>query len=210
MKLNIYDDSFSLRAFSDNSKDMSNGMRSTSGEPLTEDEIEVVKSEIIRIEADMSLFVFNDPDHLVHSTCYNYVEDCVYITRNVFPDDRFGSTHPRDLMSVGAVIAHEYYGHRTYRDEYLSDAKVGAGYHTTPIWQDECRASITAAKIAPNLTLWDKSYLVLDAIYRAKEAGHIIEMDDFMKEAVYGYTNDENNITFPISPITYISETGEI
>lgn len=26
MKLNIYDDSFSLRAFSDNSKDMSNGM----------------------------------------------------------------------------------------------------------------------------------------------------------------------------------------
>ena len=37
-----------------------------------------------------------------------------------------------------------------------------------------------------------------------------IEMDDFMKEAVYGYTNDEKNITFPISPITYISETGEV
>lgn len=83
-------------------------------------------------------------------------------------------------MSVGAVLAHEYYGHRTYRSEYLSDMEHGKGYHAIPLWQDECRASITAARTAPNLTEKDRSDLVLDAVYRAKEFGHLIEMDDFM------------------------------
>lgn len=199
-----------IRLISTNDKDMANGMRDTSKTPLSESEINYVKSEIQKIGADLSVFVFNDEEHLTSSTCYNFVEDKIYVTRNVFPDEKYGSTHPRDLMSVGAVLAHEYFGHRPYRDEYLSDMEQGDDYHTTPIWQDECRASINAAKTAHNLTDRDKSNLVMDAIYRAKEFGHLIEMDDFMKEVVYGYSNGEKNISYNITPINYVSETSEV
>ncbi|MCI5805097.1 MAG: hypothetical protein MR029_02075 [Clostridium sp.] len=199
-----------IRLISTNDKNMANGMRNTSKTPLSESEIEYVKSEIQRIGADLSVFVFNDKEHLSVSTCYNFIEDKIYVTRNVFPDEKYGSTHPRDLMSVGAVLAHEYYGHRPYREEYLSDMAHGDDYHTTPLWQDECRASINAAKTAHNLTDRDKSNLVMDAIYRAKEFGHLIEMDDFMKEVVYGYSNGEKNISYNITPINYVSETSKI
>ena len=79
-------------------------------------------------------------------------------------------------MSVGAVLAHEYYGHRAHRQEYLDDYKKGHDFHSTPIWQDECRASIVAAKTAPNLTDIDTCNLVMDAIYRADEYNHYIEI----------------------------------
>ena len=195
-----------LKLISTNDKDMPNGQRDTSRTPLTIEEIKFVKAEIQRIKADETIFVFNDSEHISKSTCYNIIEDKIYVTRNVFPDQKYGSTHPRDLMSVGAVLAHEYYGHRIYRDEYLSD--IEQDNETTPYWQDECRASITAAKIAPNLTERDKSNLVMDAIYRAKECGHLIEMDDFMKEVIYGYSNGEKKITRNITPIHYVSETS--
>lgn len=198
-----------IKLISTVNKDMANGMRDTSKTPLNDNEIIYVKSEICRIGADESVFVFNDEEHLSLSTCYNFVEDIIYVTRNVFPDEKYGSTHPRDLMSVGAVLAHEYFGHRPYREEYLSDLKKGDDFHTTPIWQDECRASINAAKTAKNLTDRDKSNLVMDAIYRAKEFGHLIEMDDFMKEVLYGYSNGEKNISYNISPINYVSETSQ-
>lgn len=187
-------------------KDMSNGMRDVSRTPLTDEEIEYVKSEIRRIQADEKVFIFNDEDHITKSTCYGILEDKIYVTRNVFPDKKYGSAHPRDLMSVRAVLAHEYYGHRYYRDEYLYDIDRGDDNPTTPYWEDECRASITAAKLAPGLTERDRSNLVLDAIYRAKEAGHLIEMDEFMKEVVYGYSTGEKNITRDITPIHYVSE----
>lgn len=199
-----------IKLISTKNKDMANGMRNTSKTPLTDDEIAFVKMEIQRIGADESIFIFNDEEHLASSTCYNFIEDRIYVTRNVFPDDRYGSTHPRDLMSVGAVLAHEYFGHRPYRDEYLDDYDKGDSYHTTPYWQDECRASINAAKSAQNLTEKDKSDLVMDAIYRAQENGHLIEMDNFMKEVVYGYSNEEKNIVHSFAPITYVSETSQI
>ena len=90
-----------IRLISFKDKDMANGMRDTSKKPLSEEEIDFVKSEIRRIGADESVFVFNDEEHLTLSTCYNFVEDKIYVTRNVFPDEKYGSTHPRDLMSVG-------------------------------------------------------------------------------------------------------------
>lgn len=198
-----------IKLISMNDKDMANGMRDTSKTPLSKEEIEYVKREIRRIGADESIFVFNDKEHIETSTCYNFIEDKIYVTRNVFPDEKYGSTHPRDLMSVGAVLAHEYFGHRPYRDEYLTDMKKGNDFHTTPIWQDECRASINAAKTAKNLTEKDKSNLVMDAIYRAKEYGHLIEMDNFMKEVVYGYSDGEKNISYNITPINYISEASQ-
>ena len=198
-----------IRLISYNDKDMANGMRDTSKTPLSAEEIDFIKEEIRQIGADESVFVFNDEEHLGSSTCYNFVEDIIYVTRNVFPDEKYGSTHPRDLMSVRAVLAHEYYGHRPYREEYIADMEQGNEYHSTPIWQDECRASINAAKTAQNLTDRDKSNLVMDAVYRAKEFGHLIEMDEFMKEVVYGYSNGEKKITLNIAPINYVSETSQ-
>ncbi len=50
----------------------------------------------------------------------------------------------------------------------------------------------------------------MDAIYRAKEFEHIIEMNDFMKEVIYGYSNREKNISYSITPINYVSETSEV
>ena len=201
---------FRLHAITSNdNKNMANGMRNTSGTPLSESEIEFVKSEIRRIRADEGVFIFNDADHLRDSTCYNFEDDKVYVTRNVFPDELYASAHPRDTMSVGAVLAHEYYGHRHYRQEYLSDWEKGKDYHTTPLWQDECRASLTAAQIAPGLTEMDKRDLVLDAVYRAKEFGQLIEMNDFMKEAVYGYSSNERKITRDIEQPKYVSEKSQ-
>ena len=198
-----------IRLISKKDKNMSNGMRDMSRTPLTESEIEYVKSEIGRIQADESVFIFNDPEHIQGSTCYNYVEDKIYVTRNAFPDLKYGSAHPRDVMSVGAVLAHEYYGHRVYRDEYILDREKGVNYHTTEEWQDECRASITAAKSAPGLTQKDKADLVMDAVYRADEYNHYIEMDGFMKEVLYGYTDGEKNIAYDIGRINYVSKAGQ-
>jgi hypothetical protein len=48
----------------DTDKGMANGMRNMSRTPLTDEEIEYVRSEIRRIEADESVFVFNDPGHI--------------------------------------------------------------------------------------------------------------------------------------------------
>ena len=80
-------------------------------------------------------------------------------------------------MSERAVLAHEYYGHRTNRDSFL---KPGA-------WNDEFRASYFAARDCPNLSDEDRRYLVLDAVERAKEAGVAINYNDFMRRVVYGY-----------------------
>lgn len=41
--------------------------------------------------------------------------------------------------------------------------------------------------------------------YRAQEYEHYIEMDDFMKEVVYGYTNNEKNISHSYSQIKFVS-----
>ena len=190
---------------------MSNGMRNMERTPLDDNEIELVKKQIQRIHADETKFIFNDPAHIAGSTCYNYVEDVVYVTKNVFPDKRFGSTHPRDIMSIACVLAHEYYGHRIYRNEYISDMNAGQPYKTTSVWQDECRASLTAAKNTPNLTETERRDLVMEAIYRANEAGHYIENDEFMKEVLYGYSSGEHerNISMPYGRINFISKKSQ-
>ena len=95
----------------------------------------------------------------------------------MFPDKN--SIHLRDLLSERAVLAHEYYGHRAYRNTKLERNS----------WNDEFRASYMAAKNAPNLTDDDKRYLVSDAIERAKEAGVTIKNNDFMRGILYGSQN---------------------
>lgn len=179
-----------------NEKGMSNGMRMLSRLPLTEEEIKKLKEDIKRIGADESVFVFNDEAHR-GKTCYNYADDKIYVGRNVLPETKYGSTHPRDTMSSAAVLAHEYYGHRPHRDEYLSDLETGK--KTMAYWEDECRASITAAKTTPNLTDIERRDLIEDAVYRAQETGHMLEMDNEMKTLVYGYdfSDNEKHIAMP-------------
>ena len=189
-------------------KTMANGMRNLSHKPLTESEIEFVKNEIKRIKADETVFVFNDEDHINTGTCYNYTNDKIYVTKNVFPDDQYASIHPRDIMSVAAVLAHEYYGHRSFRNEYLNDLKINPDFHTTPIWQDECRASLYAAQFTPNLNQIERRDLIQDAIFRAKEYGQLIEMNSFMKEVLYGYKNERSIVPQYEQP-RYIDETNQ-
>ena len=75
-KLTIYNPSYKergivIKLIAKEDKDMSNGMRDMSRTPLTESEIQYIKSEIKRIQADESVFIFNDPEHIQSSTCYN-------------------------------------------------------------------------------------------------------------------------------------------
>ena len=49
----------------------------------------------------------------------------------------------------------------------------------------------------------------MDAVYRAREYGQLIEMNDFMKEAVYGYGNKERYFTGKIVQPNYVSEESE-
>ena len=74
---------------------------------LTSQEIEEIKQEILAINADLSVFVFNDEKHI--NTCYNDLDDKVYIRGDILPDIRYASNITRDLMSVRSVLAHEYY-----------------------------------------------------------------------------------------------------
>ena len=147
------------------------GLRKSPLIQLTDQEIEHIKNEIKAIEADISIFSFQSGT----GTGYNDVLDKIKITGNVFPD--LNSTHPRDLMSERAVIAHEYYGHRTFRGTPLRNGS----------WNDEFRASYIAAKTAPNLSEDDRRYLVMDAQERAREAGISIKLNDFMRRVLYGY-----------------------
>ena len=41
---------------------------------------------------------------------------------------------------------------------------------------------------------------------QADEYNHYIEMDGFMKEAVYGYTDEEKNIAYDVRRINYVSK----
>ena len=194
--------------FIEKDKRLANGMRDTSCLPLTKEEIEYVLKEVRRICADETVFVFNDSRHIEKKlgTGYNSVEDRIYVMRNVFPDTQFASVHPRDNMSVAAVLAHEYYGHRPHRDEYLTEGS--SCVEITPEWKDECRASLEAAMRTPNLSRTERVSLINDAIVRADEYNQMIEMNDFMKEVLYGYDNDEKCITGAVYPIKYVVKTG--
>ena len=147
------------------------GLRRSPFYVLSEDEINYLKSEIIAIGADLSIFRFN------HGRRTGYVDkkDIINIKGDVFSDKN--SIHPRDLMSERAVLAHEYHGHRAKRGTTLSEGS----------WNDEFRASYLAAKNTPNLSDKDRAYLIMDAVERSKEAGVKIRYNDFMKECLYGY-----------------------
>jgi len=139
---------------------------------LDEADIERLNGEIEAIGADKSVFRFNEGN----KTGFDDDNDCVNVRGDVFPD--LQSTHPRDKMSERAVFAHEYYGHYEF---YPSKFKPSD-------WRDEFRASYIAAIKAPNLSVEDRAYLMLDAYERAKEAGCPLELSKKAREIIYGYS----------------------
>lgn len=153
---------------------------------LTEQDIEYVKSEIEAIKANLNDFVFNS--NAVRGTCFLASDDKVHIKGNIFPDE--SSKHPRDIMSVRAVLAHEYYGHRPYREQYIREDNDTSPDSISRImsraWADEFRASYMAAKNAPNLSNDDRYLLMRDALSRAEEAGVSIKYNDFIRRVLYG------------------------
>lgn len=153
---------------------------------LSDEDIAAIKQEIAAIEADENEFIFNSES--VRGTCFLARDGKVHIKGNVFPDEN--SDHPRDKMSVRAVLAHEYYGHRPNRQRYLIEDSVTSDAErsrlTSLMWADEFRASYMAAKTAPGLTDEDRRYLIMDAISRAQEAGVSIRYNDFMRRVLYG------------------------
>ncbi len=142
------------------------GLRKSPFITLTDEDIAKLKEDIKAIEADESVFVFN----IGQRTSYLDSGDIIFIRSDVLPSYD-NSLHPRDLMSARAVLAHEYYGHKSYKGTPL---RRGA-------WNDEFRASYMAAKNAPNLIEQDRMFLILDAMERAKEAGITIKLNTFMR-----------------------------
>ena len=143
---------------------------------LTAEEIEELKKDIEAIGADAGIFRFNCEE--CARTSYLSELDTVFVKGDVLPDMDNGSPHPRDLMSARAVLAHEYYGHRAYKNAKI---QLPAGS-----WNDDFRASYMAAKNAPGLSWIDKLYLILDAVKRAKEAGVTIKHNSFIRKVLYG------------------------
>lgn len=158
------------RALAD--RDMASGMRKSAKIQLSDEDKKHLLSEIDSIQADRNVFVFRDG----FGSGYSDERDKVFVSSNIFPSND-GSTHPRDLMSERAALAHEYYGHRANRGTTLSKGS----------WNDEFRASYMAAKNCPNLSDEDKYYLILDALERAKEQGVSIKYNDFIRGILYGY-----------------------
>ena len=147
------------------------GLRKSPHNTLTDGEIASLKADIAALQADESVFMFNEGNF----TGYSDDADIVFVKGDVFPDNEY-SVHPRDMLSAKAVLAHEYYGHRANRGTHIRE---GA-------WNDEFRASYMAAKNAPGLTNQERAFLLLDAMERAKEAGVSIKWNSFMRRAVYG------------------------
>lgn len=152
-----------------------NGQRTSRYRQLTDDEISQLLDDIDALEADSSIFRFNEGNQ----TGFLDSEGIINVRGDVLPD--LNSNHPRDLMSPRAVLAHEYYGHKHFDDVF------GVRNPLPGLWNDEFRASYNAALNAPNLSDMDRMYLMLDALERAKEAGVNITITDEIRRILYGY-----------------------
>lgn len=153
-------------------REMANGQRRSVFEPLSDSDKKYIYSEAEAIGISKDIIVFREG----HVTGYLDSRDKIYISSSVFPSGD-GSLHNRDNLSVRAVLAHEYYGHRKYRNTPL---KQGS-------WQDEFRASYSAAINAPNLSDNDRQMLMRDAVDRASEAGVKIKITEIIRRFLYGY-----------------------
>lgn len=149
---------------------MANGNRASLRD-LKPAEIAEIKQSILKIEADPAVFDFENGS----ITSYHDELDIITIKGDVYPD--LGSSIARDRMSVEAVLAHEYYGHRAHRWTKLPRGD----------WRDEMRASMTAAISGKGLTDEDRQLLMQDAIDRMRAAGADYKITPQMRRILYGY-----------------------
>ena len=150
---------------------MANGERMSVNHFLTEPEIQYITGEAEAIGIPKNKLRFNAGKR----TSYIEELDIIAIRGDILPDEE--STIARDKMSVRAVLAHEYYGHRpNVPSEYKPDD-----------WRDEFRASYDAAVNAPNLTDEDRANLMVEAYDRAREANNEKEYDETARRIIYGY-----------------------
>lgn len=157
------------------SRQMAGGNRRGKNYRLTETDKEEVRQAIAEIGADPERFRF--VDHW--QTYYHDKSDVIFVGGNVMPD--LTSTLASDRMSVRAVLAHEYYGHRAFR-----------GTKAEPnSWNDEFRASYTAALTAPGLTDQDRADLINDAMAKAENANVPIQPNKTMRRLLYGYDAED-------------------
>jgi hypothetical protein len=153
-----------------NTERFAGGLRRPASYQLSQEEIEHLTQEFIKIGGDPKALRFNK------GTQTDYVDksDKINVRGDVMPLE--DANHPRSTMTTRAVLAHER-GHQDHRD-----TKVPVGD-----WNDEFRASYWAAKNVPNLTLEERASLIQDAILRAQEAGVPIRNNAFMNKILYGY-----------------------
>lgn len=167
-----------------NSRPLAYGGRRERSYILNAEDIMYIKSEAKAINIPNDVLKFNEGTQ----TGFFDARQVIHIRGDIFPDEM--SSDNRDLLSVRAVLAHEYYGHRPNRQQYLIEDSVTSDEErsrlTSLMWADEFRASYMAAKNAPGLTDEDRQYLIMDAISRAQEAGVSIRYNDFMRRVLNG------------------------
>lgn len=151
---------------------MANGQRRSIFQTITDDEKEQIISEATLLNIPKDRIEIKEGT----TTHYSDFYDKIFIGPDVFPSDD-NSVHNRDNLSLRAVLAHEYYGHRRFRN---TTVKPGS-------WNDEFRASYFAALEAPKLTQKDRQMLMRDAIDRATEAGVKIKITETIRRLLYGF-----------------------
>lgn len=153
-------------------RNMANGGRKSKFIKLTEAEKDFIIKEAKAIGIDEKYIRFRD----CRATGYDTEKDLIFVSSQIFPaqDD---SPIARDRMTVRAVLAHEYYGHRANRNTSLPRNN----------WIDEFRASYRGAQKCSNLTDEERADLVRDAYDRAKEAGVTVKLTKFARRVLYGF-----------------------
>lgn len=159
-----------IGAENNNSRPMAHGGRRERSYELTEEDIEFVKAEAESIGIPTDVLRFNE------GTQTGFWDDgeIINIRGDIFPDTM--STDNRDLLSVRATLAHEYYGHYKAHPSRFSQGD----------WRDEFAASYNAALNAPNLSDEDRTRLIIDAYDRAKAAGFPAKYNKKAREIIYG------------------------
>lgn len=164
------------------SRNMANGQRRSIFTELTPRDKRLVRKAAKQLNIPTDIFYYPAPGTGVYQTGYYADFDKIVIAPDVFPSDD-GSVINRDVMTMRAVLAHEYYGHYHFRNTRLpmGDAR------------DEIRASYYAAIHAPNLSKVERMQLMQDVLDRASEKGIILNRTKKMKEILYGYdkTNEQ-------------------
>ena len=123
----------------------------------------------------------------VRKTSYNQDLDGISIGSNVFPD-LINPTNISDKLSVACVLAHEYYEHRSMREEYLKEE-----IDSTNSAIDEFNASFRAYKNTPNLTEDERNSLFMHAFEIAKTNMLKKEIEICNKIIESFYETDEEN-----------------